>query len=45
MPENGKVGCGLRQTLDPRHLRWRILRGLTSCLGGGARENGIGTGQ
>lgn len=43
MPENGKVGCGLHQSLDPRHPRWRILGGLTSCLGDGAREYGIGT--
>lgn len=45
MPENGKVGCGLHQSLDPRHPRWRILGGLTSCLGDGAREDGIGTSQ
>lgn len=45
MPENGKVGCGLHQTLDPMQPRWRILGGLTSCLGDGVREDGIGTVQ
>lgn len=45
MPENRKVGCGLHQTLDSRHPRWRILGGLTSYLGDGAREDGIVTAQ
>lgn len=38
MSENGKVGCGLLQTPDPGYPRWRVLGGLTTCLGGGAWE-------
>lgn len=36
MPENGKVSCERLQTRDPGHPRWRMLGGLTTCLGGGA---------
>lgn len=36
MPENGKVSCERLQTPDPGHPRWRMLGGLTTCLGGGA---------